>query len=79
MFEQFSNLNKQQAFEYVCAVIFRRAEESTVGGNPAYLHIACSDIAYALPTKINGSNRYVFPTHYAMHGIFAFARQLSRH
>lgn len=35
MFEQFSNLNKQQAFEYVCAVIFRRAEESIVGGNPA--------------------------------------------
>jgi cob(I)alamin adenosyltransferase len=35
MFEQFSNLNKQHAFEYVCAAIFRRAEESIVGGNPA--------------------------------------------
>lgn len=36
MSDQFANLNKQQAFDYVCHVIFSRAESLIIGGNPAY-------------------------------------------
>lgn len=36
MSDQFADLNKQQAFDYVCHVIFSRAESLIIGGNPAY-------------------------------------------
>ena len=36
MSDQFADLNKQEAFDYVCHVIFRRAESLIISGNPAY-------------------------------------------
>jgi len=36
MSDQFADLNKQLAFDYVCHVIFSRAESFIIEGNPAY-------------------------------------------